>query len=102
MKKAYTKPRLFAETFELLEHIASCKTGAGDHAPTVSYRSGDACTYTDANLTLFYPENSGCTNGYYDPNDDSMYDSFDDYLASFGVDRGGCYNAFSDGNFFAS
>lgn len=88
------------ETFELLEHIASCK--ANQDITTVTYRDGNACTYTDANLTLFYPSNNGCTNGYYDPNDDSMYDDFDDYLASFGVDRGGCYNAFSDGNFFAS
>ena len=88
------------ETFELLEHIASCK--ANQDITTVTYRDGNACTYTDANLTLFYPSNNGCTNGYYDPNDDSMYDSFDDYLASFGVNRGGCYNAFSDGNFFAS
>ena len=31
-----------------------------------------------------------------------MYDSWEDYIDSFGVDRGGCYNAFSDGNFFAS
>ena len=30
------------------------------------------------------------------------YDNFDDYLASFAVGRGGCYNAFTDGNFFAS
>ncbi len=100
MKKAYKKPRLFAETFELLEHIASCK--ANQDITSVTYRDGHACTYTDANLTLFYPANTGCTNGYYDPDDDSMYDSFDDYLASFGVDRGGCYNAFTDGNFFAS
>lgn len=100
MKKPYQKPRVYVETFELLEHIASCKTGG--QGVSVTYRDGSACTYTDANLTLFYPSNNGCTNGYYDPNDDSMYDSFEDYLASFGVDRGGCYNAFSDGNFFAS
>ena len=100
MKKAYEKPRVYVESFELLEHIASCK--ANQDITSVTYRDGSSCNYTDANLTLFYPENSGCTNGYYDPNDNSMYDDFDDYLASFGVDRGGCYNAFSDGNFFAS
>ena len=100
MKKPYQKPRVYVETFELLEHISSCKYN--HDITTVTYRDGNACTYTDANLTLFYPSNNGCTNGYYDPNDDSMYDDFDDYLASFGVDRGGCYNAFSDGNFFAS
>lgn len=100
MKKPYQKPRVYVETFELLEHIASCK--ANQDITSVTYRDGNACTYTDANLTLFYPSNNGCTNGYYDPNDNSMYDDFDDYLDSFGVDRGGCYNAFSDGNFFAS
>ena len=100
MKKTYSKPVLYAERFELLEHISSCKVGG--NSVSVTYRDGNSCTYTDANLTLFYSSNKGCTNGYYDPNDDSMYDSFDDYLASFGVDRGGCYNAFSDGNFFAS
>lgn len=100
MKRTYTKPTLYAEKFELMEHISSCKTN--QDITTVTYRDGNSCTYTDANLTLFYPSNNGCTNGYYDPNDHSMYDDFDDYLASFGVDRGGCYNAFSDGNFFAS
>lgn len=100
MKKPYQKPQIYVETFELLEHIASCKTGG--KGVEVTYRDGNSCSYTDANLTLFYPGNNGCTNGYFVPGDDSMYDDFDDYLASFGVDRGGCYNAFSDGNFFAS
>ena len=100
MKKAYEKPRVYVENFELLEHIASCKTG-GERV-SANYRDANSCTYSDANLTLFYPGNSGCTNGYYDPDDTSMYDDFDDYLESFGVGRGGCYNAFSDGNFFAS
>ena len=100
MKKPYQKPRVYVETFELLEHIASCK--ANQDITTVTYRDGNACTYTDANATLFYPENGACTNEYFTENIGSLYDDFDDYLASFGVDRGGCYNAFSDGNFFAS
>ena len=97
MKKPYKKPRVYVETFELLEHIASCK--ANQAITTVTYRDGYACTYTDAKLTLFYPENGACVNDYFNLED---YDSFEDYLASFAMGRGGCYNAFTDGNFFAS
>ena len=97
MKRTYTKPTLYAESFELSEHIASCK--ANQDITTVTYRDGNSCTYTDANLTLFYTDNSACLNQYFNLED---YDSFDDYLASFAVGRGGCYNAFTDGNFFAS
>ena len=97
MKKPYQKPRVYAESFELLEHIASCK--ANQDITSVTYRDGHACTYTDADLTLFYEDNKSCKNDYFNLED---YDNFDDYLASFAVGRGGCYNAFTDGNFFAS
>ena len=98
MKKPYKKPQVYVETFELLEHIASCK--ANPDMTTVTYRDGYACTYTEAGLTVFQPEeNTACHNDYFNLVD---YDSFEDYLASFAVGRGGCYNAFSDGNFFAS
>ena len=91
---------MYAEKFELMEHISSCKTGTGDHAPTVTYRDGNSCTYTDANVTLFNPDTAAaCENQYFNLED---YDSFEDYLASYAVGRGGCYNAFTDGNFFAS
>ena len=46
MKKTYQKPRVYAESFELLEHIASCKANQG--MTSVTYRDGNACTYTDA------------------------------------------------------
>lgn len=100
MKKQYRKPRLFAESFELLEHISSCK--ANQNITSVTYRDGNACSYTDANVTLFNPDyapTNGCTNEYYN---DVDYDDFNDYIASYALGRGGCYNAFSDGNFFAS
>lgn len=97
MKKAYTKPKLYVETFELLEHIASCTAKPG--TTTVNYRDGYSCTYTDANVTLFYAANGSCGEGGWDT---EMFDDLDAYLDSFGGDRGGCYNAFGDGNFFAS
>ena len=100
MKKAYKKPRLFAESFELLEHIASCK--ANQDVTTVTYRDRNSCTYTDANVTLFNLGVDGCTNEYYLEGEGSLFDDFDDYINSYLIDRGGCYNAFTDGNFFAS
>ncbi len=96
MKKEYKKPRMYAETFQLVEHIASCKTGGSISA---SYQDGNACTYTDSNVTLFYAGNDNCNQGGWDMD---IFPTLDEYLASFGGDRGGCYNAFSDGNFFAS
>ena len=98
MKKPYQKPQMYAESFELLEHIASCK--ANQDITTVTYRNGKECTYTDANVTIFNPGVTGCTNEYYNEID---YDNFDGYLASYTAEHsGGCYNAFIDGNFFAS
>ena len=95
MKKAYEKPRVYVERFELLEHIASCK--ANQDITSVTYRDGNSCTYTDADVTIFY--NSDCSNDYYDP--ETM--SWEEYLDSFKPENGGgCYNAFTDGNFFAS
>lgn len=95
MKKTYKKPRVYVETFELLEHIASCK--ANQDVTTVTYRDGNTCTYTDANVTLFY--NSDCKNEYFD----ETVMTWEEYIDSFKPENnGGCYNAFTDGNFFAS
>ena len=92
---------MYAETFELAEHISSCKTGGGDL--TVTYRDGNSCTYTDANITLFSETNGGCPKAAYQAGLGEDWDTYDEYLASFALTNGGgCYNAFTDGNFFAS
>lgn len=96
MKKTYQKPNLYAETFELCEHIADCTVLQS--VTTATYRTRESCSYSDANISLFNPDVNGCVNDY----KENMFDDFDDFLASLEVDRGGCYNAFSDGNFFAS
>ena len=98
MKKPYRKPRVYVEKLELLEHIASCK--ANQEVTTVPYRDGYSCTYTEANVTIFYDGyNEACENTYYDPT--AM--TWEEYLESFKPENGGgCYNTFSDGNFFAS
>ena len=102
MKKPYQKPRVYAESFALLEHIASCT--ANTDVTNVTYRDRNSCTYNDMNVTLFNVDASGnglngCVNEYFDP----AMESFDEYLASFKPENGGgCYNSFADGNFFAS
>ena len=51
MRKAYTRPKLYAESFELLEHISAC-TGYAPGLTTL--RSADrGCSYTWQNQKLF-------------------------------------------------
>ena len=96
MKKPYNKPRMYAETFQLLEHISSCAVAPGE--TTVNYRDKNSCSYIEADIALFYNSGRGCLNNYSD-----MFSSPEDFLASLDPeDSGGCYNAFSNGNVFAS
>ena len=66
---------LYAERFELCEHIASCKTGG---SVSVSYTDGNSCTYTDSNVTLFYAGNNNCNKGGWDTD---IFPTLDEYLA---------------------
>ena len=105
MKKVYKKPAIYIETFELMEHIARCT--ANPDVTNVTYRGPESCAYNDTNLSLFYSQVSACVvNEVTLANPDNefygMIDDLQGYMASLGVDQGGCYNAFSDGNFFAS
>lgn len=99
MKKAYEKPRVYVETFDLLEHIASCN--ANTSMTDVNYRDSGSCTYKSGAVTLFTQDGGhGCNNEYFAGGD---WDDFNQYLDSFKPENGGgCYNAFADGNFFAS
>ena len=97
MKKTYTKPMLYAERFELVEHIASCN--ANKSVTTVNYRDRYTCSYHDGDVTLFNEGVKDCNSSY----DTESFVSFDEYISSFSNGGyGGCYNAFTDGNFFAS
>ena len=97
MKRTYTKPTLYAEKFELMEHISSCT--ANTEVTTVTYRDPGSCAYNDMNVHLFNDGVSGCLNEYYD----SAVMTWTEYLESFKPENGGgCYNSFADGNFFAS
>lgn len=54
MRKAYTQPKLYAESFELVEHITAC-TGYTDQIPDLTTaRSADAgCSYDYQGIKLF-------------------------------------------------
>lgn len=104
MKKPYRKPIVYVEKFELLEHIASCKVGEG--ITNVTYRDRYSCSYSDANVSLFMQDGvNGCKIAEimreYDYGDGT--DPIQNFLDSLDpTPGGGCYNAFTDGNVFAS
>lgn len=96
MKKPYQKPFFYIERFELLEHIASCT--ANTQITEVNYREPGVCTYKDANLVVFNQNQAGCNQEIYEE-----LGSLEALIATMDPDdEGGCYNAFGDGNFFAS
>ena len=95
MKKTYTKPVLYAETFQPVEHIAlNCVP-----SPNVNATDATACYYQDANLSLFNDGVTGCTNEGWEI---EWGESLTEFLKR--MTEGGmmCYNAFSNGAVFAS
>lgn len=66
MKKTYSKPALYAESFELAEHIALCSGFSRDFVTVTHW--GDAanttCTFTTNGFALFASGNSGCSYKY--------------------------------------
>lgn len=101
MKKTYQKPMLYAETFEMLEHIASnCTLGDGV-GYSVTYRESGGtqpCAYTDNGTTIYLSNTEACLDSF----DDRQWDSFDAYLSSMLGGGQQCYNAFQSGKAFAS
>lgn len=97
MKKEYTKPVLYAETYELLEHIAlNCNTGV--EGVVVNMRE-DTCYYSDNGLVLYKDTTAECKSSYNELMDGSWENYFNN-IFSQGVAK--CYNAFATGNPFYS
>lgn len=91
MKKSYQKPMLFAEDFQLYEHISagSCYVNK-DVKVQAGYLNGESCLYWDDNIAIYtYPGN--CT--------DAMNEWLDTDLGMNGNNPEtwgqACYNAFS-------
>lgn len=89
MRKTYEKPVLFAESFELLEHIAACRVdGLGtDSKIYATFKNGGPdgeCTFVDDNIRMFY--NSNCDMSLFEDEDEPYS------IAQLNLK---CYNAFS-------
>ena len=55
MKKEYQKPTLFAESFQMVEHIADGCDGAFDQSGNQQrYHDGRSCQYLDQNGERFF------------------------------------------------
>lgn len=65
MKKTYSKPALYAESFELAEHIALC-SGFKQGVTQITHWSNDTtCSFTTENsINLFYTGANVCVNQY--------------------------------------
>ena len=103
MKKPYTKPRVYAEAFELMEHVAgNCLVN--DAFSGAHHRNAGDCSYSDGNLYLFTSDANGCqtflfaaVGGVPDPNIPS------DIVSKIEAIGMKCYNSFlATGQLFAS
>lgn len=102
MRKAYQKPQLYAESFELMEHVAGPCNGLENNKGDgfrVTHRNGTDCGIVDAGLRLFQSGTNDCGNI------DSTLEFYEvdtiDQLMSLVSAK--CYNAFlPDSNLFAS
>lgn len=99
MKKKYSKPMLFAETFELVEHIAACEGDLayqthhdqGKCAVTLSGKDGSGGTIFTASIT-------DCLTGQvYNPADDPSGE-----LLAILLNQSKCYNTFNAGTMYSS
>ena len=59
MKKAYGKPMLFAESFELVEHIAG-DFRVNDNFEGAKFHNSGECRYEDGNISLFLSADHLC------------------------------------------
>ena len=97
MKKTYQRPLLFAETFELREHIAG-DCNVNDGFVGASAGSDTTCTYSDKNMTLFANESIGCETFWFT---DFDVPPSRDNLDAAGI-KLNCNGAFLSGQLFAS
>lgn len=91
MKKAYAKPRLYAESFELLEHISA---GCG-----VIAQFGTDCGIVDGLVTFFAADppcnEDGISAVEFKFGDGASSATLDDFINQL---QPQCYNSFADYN----
>ena len=62
MRKSYQKPALYAETFELVEHIANCEGAFNQRGYSMRFKEGIGCQYYDPSTqeTFFIEGGTAC------------------------------------------
>ena len=86
MKKIYEKPRLYAETFQMAEHIATGCGQVSGVSPTYG-GFGDGCGFrVNGGSQIAYQRADVCI-GWYDP-----------IVGPISADTDWCYNTFEDPN----
>ena len=95
MKKAYEKPALYAESFAMVEHVASgCGAVGGEHGVSVTYSSADSGCGIEVNgsSTVIFVEGGRDCHDWIDPFTGEQIIN----------EKMFCYNTFDVGAMFSS
>lgn len=65
MKRTYTTPLVYAESYELMEHVATgCSVNDGFAGARA--RKASDCAYVNDNMALFYDSSKNCDTSMFD------------------------------------
>lgn len=101
MKKPYSKPVMYAESYELMEHVAG-DCVVNDNFSGAHHRKPGDCRYTDGNLALFYSSGKGCDMDLFSgfTQDEISQMVTGNTISALGIE---CYHTFLEsGHLFAS
>ncbi len=88
MKKIYQKPMAYAESFIMVEHVASGCVVDKDHGVYAGYLDNTNCAFVDSNIVIF-PDTTVCKGM-----DLGLFDNVEDFLDP-NQNVLECYNTFS-------
>ena len=95
MRKPYEKPALYAESFELVEHISACES---DLAYSTQHDSTSCAVVLSEGGVIFTAAITGCANGQvYDPSTDP-----DGSILSALLTQSKCYTTYNTGAMYGS
>lgn len=99
MKKTYTKPLLFAESYQMVEHVAAGCTGAYD----ANHNTGWTCSIRgrESGLTLFTAQQMNCGTSVDEDHEILDGDVISDSMMASMIGSL-CYNQFEQGQMFSS
>ena len=89
MRKSYTKPMIYAESFVLVEHVAACAPLSAGH----NQNDIEFCGIVDSGNTSIFLDGVDNCNNQLGPEFTSNSDLLKELLASLGIT---CYNSAMD------